>query len=288
MGPLKNVLRDQIVKQLGGELNPRAAKEARDDGWFGPSSAAWKIHSDSCLLMGGIAALLRQTLHPLAMAGVAEFSSYQEDPWGRLYRTSSFLADIVYGDSLTAQENIERVKKIHTKIKGRDSYGREYEASDPRLLTYVHVTEIDGFLKSYENFGGGKLKRGEGDKYIEEMSKVAEALGGANVPRNKKELRECLGSYRQELEYRELAKEAVSFLRNPPAGLLSKIGYQPLFLAACSLIPEEEADMLGLLREKNLGQLTMCGKGVGALLRWVLGPSPVVKAAFERAGIVND
>ena len=42
-----------------------------DPGLFGPGSVPWRVHSDfTCMLIGGIAALLMQTLHPLALAGV--------------------------------------------------------------------------------------------------------------------------------------------------------------------------------------------------------------------------
>src|SRR6266487_1033341 len=41
-----------------------------DPGFFGPGSATWHVHGDASMLIGGISALMLQTLHPLAMAGV--------------------------------------------------------------------------------------------------------------------------------------------------------------------------------------------------------------------------
>ena len=49
------------------------------------------------MFIGGIRALLLQSLHPLAMAAVAEHSDYRGDPWGRLQRTSYFLAVTTFG-----------------------------------------------------------------------------------------------------------------------------------------------------------------------------------------------
>lgn len=44
------------------------------------------------MFSAGLTALLLQSLHPLAMAGVADHSDYRGDPWGRLQRTSAFIA----------------------------------------------------------------------------------------------------------------------------------------------------------------------------------------------------
>ncbi len=55
-----------------------------DPGLFGPDSAAWRIHGDfTCMLIGGISALLLQALHPLALAGVWDHSNFREDMLGR-------------------------------------------------------------------------------------------------------------------------------------------------------------------------------------------------------------
>src|SRR5665811_2503424 len=48
--------------QIWGKPGPR---------WFTPSDPVWRLHEDASMFPGGIAALLMQTLHPLAMAGVA-------------------------------------------------------------------------------------------------------------------------------------------------------------------------------------------------------------------------
>jgi uncharacterized protein (DUF2236 family) len=52
----------------------------------------WWVNADAAMFPGGLAALLLQSMHPSAMAGVAGHSGYRGDPWGRLQRTSHYLA----------------------------------------------------------------------------------------------------------------------------------------------------------------------------------------------------
>ncbi|HEV1997275.1 MAG TPA: oxygenase MpaB family protein, partial [Candidatus Dormibacteraeota bacterium] len=51
---------------------------AGDPGLFGPGSMVWLVHAElPSRLIGGISALMLQTLHPLAMAGVEQHSDFR-------------------------------------------------------------------------------------------------------------------------------------------------------------------------------------------------------------------
>ena len=50
--------------------------------WFTPEDPVWRVHADAAMFPGGVAALLLQSLHPLAMAGVAGHSGYKRRPVG--------------------------------------------------------------------------------------------------------------------------------------------------------------------------------------------------------------
>src|SRR5215207_7800240 len=73
-----------------------------DPGLFGPGSVTWRVHADPSMLVGGLSALMLQTVHPLAIAGVEEHSNYREDPLGRLSRTGSFVTGTTYGSTEAA------------------------------------------------------------------------------------------------------------------------------------------------------------------------------------------
>nr|MBA3720007.1 DUF2236 domain-containing protein [Nocardioidaceae bacterium] len=65
--------------------------------WFDEDAAIRRVHGDAAMFVGGLRALLLQSLHPLAMAAVAGHSGFRGDPWGRLQRTSTFLAFTTFG-----------------------------------------------------------------------------------------------------------------------------------------------------------------------------------------------
>src|SRR6185436_15663666 len=77
-----------------------------DAGLFGPDSMTWRVHAHPSALVGGLRALLVQTCHPLAMAGVAQHSTYRNDPLGRFERTAKFVNATTYGTIAEAEAAI--------------------------------------------------------------------------------------------------------------------------------------------------------------------------------------
>jgi len=112
------------------------------------------VHSDlPSMLIGGISALLLQTLHPLAMAGVAEHSNYQADPLGRLRRTADFVGTTTFGTVREAEKAVQQVRRVHRRVTGVAPDGRPYSADDPELVTFIHAAEVSSFLESARRFG---------------------------------------------------------------------------------------------------------------------------------------
>ncbi len=129
-----------------------------DDAFSPPDGMARRVHGDlPAMLIGGVSALLLQTLHPLAMAGVAEHSSYQEDPLGRLRRTASFVGTTTFGTVTEAAAAIDQVHRVHRRVKGIAPDGRPYSADDPELVTFIHVAEVASFLASSQRYGSRPL-----------------------------------------------------------------------------------------------------------------------------------
>ena len=73
----------RLVSLTSGPGAPRLNYDTPpgDPGLFGPDAACWQVHGDfTSMMIGGISALLLQSLHPLAMAGVWDHSTFRQDP----------------------------------------------------------------------------------------------------------------------------------------------------------------------------------------------------------------
>lgn len=206
--------------------------------WFAEGRPIRSVHRDSSVLVGGIRALLLQSLHPLAMAAVAEHSGYRGDPWGRLQRTSYFLAVTTFGAEAEARAAIARVRAIHEHVTGIAPDGRPYAASDPVLLEWVHIAEVDSFLRAHSAFGADPLDQRQRDEYVADMARIAVELGVPDPPRSQAQLAERLAAYRPQLAATPAAREAARFLLlHPPLPLTMRAPYGILASAAVSLLP---------------------------------------------------
>jgi uncharacterized protein (DUF2236 family) len=206
--------------------------------WFSEQDPIWRIHADTSMFVGGIRALLLQSLHPVAMLGVSQHSGFRGDPWGRLQRTSKFLATTTYATIADAERSIAIVRAIHHRVGGITSTGAKYRADDPHLLSWVHAAEVDSFLATYRVFGAEPLDETDADTYVRQCSFVAEKLGVVEPPQTVAELDEVLAAYRPELKLSQPAREAAEMLlKDPPLAGAQRFGYAILAAGAVSTLP---------------------------------------------------
>jgi uncharacterized protein (DUF2236 family) len=239
---------DQVRARIGGAIfnrvagpdgeERRAVIGAPGDRLFADDRPIRAVQGDSAMFVGGIAALLLQSLHPLAMAAVAAHSGYQGDPWGRLQRTSYFLAVTAFGPASQAQAAIDQVRAIHQRIAGTAPDGRAYAASDPHLLTWVHIAETDCFLRAYTAFGSRSLTQAERDGYVADMAVIGARLGVPDPPGTQAELIAAVARFRPELRGTPQSRDAARFLLlQPPLPAIARPPYTILAAAAVSLLP---------------------------------------------------
>ncbi len=206
--------------------------------WFTEADAIWRIHADTSMFIGGIRALLLQSLHPVAMLGVSEHSGFRSDPWGRLHRTSRFLATTTYGTIADAERSIAIVRAVHRRVKGTTPSGAAYHADDPHLLGWIHAAEVDSFLASYRCFGAEPLTAEDADAYVRQSGYLSTKLGVLDPPETVAELDALLAAYRPELGMSPAAREAAHLLlRDPPLSGPSRLGYAVLAAGAVSILP---------------------------------------------------
>jgi uncharacterized protein (DUF2236 family) len=227
------------------------------------------------MFIGGLRALLLQSLHPLAIAGVATHSDYRADPWGRLQRTSDFLFATTFGPADQAQRAVEVVHRVHERVTGVASDGRPYAANDPHLLRWVHVAEVDSFLTAFNRHGSQKLSPQLQDRYVANTAVIARALGSEDPPETVAQLRDQLKAFRPELRGTPEAREGAQYLLFkaplPPAGLAV---YGVLAGAAVALLPVWARLPLRLpfLPLTEALALRPAGEALTRTLRWAMAP----------------
>ncbi|WP_246354894.1 oxygenase MpaB family protein [Nocardioides ungokensis] len=252
--------------------------------WFEPGSPITRVHGDASMFVGGIRALLLQTLHPAAMRAVSEHSGFRGDMWGRLARTSRFLAVTTFGHAEDAQQAVDVVRAIHDRVTGTLDDGTPYAASDPHLLLWVHVAEVDSFLLAHTVYGKEPLDQAGRDTYVAQTAEVARRLGVVDPPTTEAELRAALAAYRPELRGTEDAREAVSYLLfRPPLPLAARAPYGVLVAAAIGLMPRWTRRPLRLpwLPVSERTVVRALGAAATGAIRWAMSPP---SSQAERAG----
>lgn len=217
-----------------------------DPGLFGPDSAAWRVHGDAAMAIGGFRSLLLQALHPAVMAGVAQHSSFRDDPFGRLERTSRFVIATVYGTTADAERAARTVRRVHRRVRGTTADGTPYDAADPDLVAFVHATEVDSFLAANRVYGRDRLRPAEADAYCVEMARVAALLGATDLPDTAAGTARWLADRRPDLRLTADGRATVRFLLNPPLPLLARPAHAAVASAAVGLLPFWAQAMLRL------------------------------------------
>lgn len=275
-GWLAAELRQRVV---GADASTRAAElfDAPGPRWFEPDAPIRRVHSDASMFIGGLRALLLQSLHPLAMAGVAQHSNYRGDPWGRLQRTADFLTATTFGPAVEAERVVERVRQVHTRVHGVAADGRAYDANDPHLLRWVHVVEVDSFLAAHDRYGETKLDADERDLYVRDAAVIARALGVAAPPESVGALHDQLRQYRPELRGTPEARDAARYLLvQPPLPLAARPAYGLIAASAVALLPRWARRPLRLpyLPITETLALGPAGDAVTRTLRWAMASNP--------------
>ncbi|MFJ4410999.1 oxygenase MpaB family protein [Streptomyces sp. NPDC088910] len=277
-------LRAELLARVAGPSGPEnraRIQDARGPRWIGPERPIRVVHGDASMFIGGLRALLLQSLHPLAMAAVAAHSGYRGDPWGRLQRTSTFLAVTTFGTAEDARQAVEQVRAVHARVSGTTAEGEPYRASDPHLLGWVHVAEVDSFLRAHQRYGARPLDAAGCDAYVADTARVAEALGVLDPPRDQAALTARLAAYRPELRSTAEARDAARFLLlDPPLPWAARGPYAILAAGAVGLLPSWARSPLRLpyLPITEATGVRLAGHGLTRTIRWAMAPEAAARS----------
>ena len=270
------LLRRRLAREVHGLFHsspgePRVVRSP--DALIAPTSVAWRVHGDVTTMMaGGIAALLLQMLHPVALAGVWDHSNFESDMLGRLRRTARFIAVTTYAPRGQGEAMIARVARIHDQVAGALPDGRPYSANDPATLAFVHVAGALMFLDAYIRFAEPRMARRDQDLYFAEVAGTARALGADPVPTDRAAAEALLGHFRSELAVDARTRRVRDLILGATPKNLAAAPVQALLMqAAVDVLPPFARAMHGLsasrLTRPGVGLATT---GLSRTLRWAL------------------
>jgi uncharacterized protein (DUF2236 family) len=229
------------IRSMTGSTKPPTMflEPAGDSGLFGPTSVTWLVHAHFVsMLVGGLSSLLIQALHPGALAGVWDHSSFRTNLKARLGRTAYFIAATTYGGTDMALQAIAQVNKVHQHITGICPDGKLYSARDPHLLKWVHLGETISFLNAYCTHGDKHLAQSARDQYFFEMIRVSERLGATHLPDSQSTALNMLKAYEAELKFDDRTREIVQVIDNFPADLQDRVFVKLIIQAAYHALPD--------------------------------------------------
>jgi uncharacterized protein (DUF2236 family) len=249
-----------------------------DPGLLGPEAVSWRLIADPAAFVGGLRGLLIQAAHPEVVAGVDQHSRYQDDPIGRLSRTSAYVTATTFGAKPEVDEAVRQVRRSHRVIKGTSSRGLRYDAADPGQAAWVHNALTDSFLTTNGFYSDHPLTAAEADRFVLEQAAIGALLGAEPLPSTAAELSNWITDHPAIGPSPEMEK-VVDFLGSPPLSAGIKLGYLALLEAATVTLPERISNILGI-RAKPGARLV--GRAAVSSLRWALGYSPSWALALQR------
>ena len=127
------------------------------------------------------------------------------------------------------EQAVDAVRAIHKRVAGAMDDGTPYAANDPHLLGWVHVAEVDSFLRRTPSTAGDRWTGADRDNYVAQTAEVARRLGVLDPPTTEAELAAALAAYRPELRGTPEAREAIAL----PAAPAAAAAVRPAAVPAC-------------------------------------------------------
>ncbi len=274
--PAKRAVRRKITEVFNDADKGERPVLRRADALFPPDSAAWKVNGDvTTMMIGGVSGLLLQMLHPAVLAGVWDHSDFRADMHGRLRRTAKFIAVTTYDHADAGRAAIDKVNRIHAKLRGVLPDGTPYRVSDPKLLAWVHVTETISFLDAWVRYAEPRMPQAEQDSYFDEMARVGEALHADPLPRTRADAEALIQSYRPALRADARTHEVAAMVMRQTVGMPTvDLAAGLIMQAGMGLLPDWARAMHRQPRALP-GPLVRGGALTAArFLRWAFDGSP--------------
>jgi uncharacterized protein (DUF2236 family) len=223
--------------------------ERNDDGLFGPDSMTWRVHLEPVMFVGGLRALLLQSLHPRVMRGTFQNSALFDPAkaWARFQRTVEFVGTRTFGSLAEVETASARVRRLHSSLRGFDpDTGTHFRLDEPAGLRWVHSTEIDSYVQV--GLRAGILDAAGADRYLAESLRAARVIGLDEAPSTRAEMAAYLDGMRPTLAITDEARRAVGNLFDPkgPAPTGVKLAIPVVASLSLATLPRWARRMYGL------------------------------------------
>jgi uncharacterized protein (DUF2236 family) len=290
---MKNHFRQTLLTMLSGDPGGEpdwvlAMSDGDDEGYFGPDSVVWQVNGGNPVMVAGVVALLMQTLHPGAMAGVHEHSRFRTDPLGRLAGTVRWVVTTTFASTEVVKKELQRVDRMHARVTGRyqpegSPAEIDYKASDQDLTSWVHIVFTDAFIRAHRTWGE-PLQTIDGesgeDRYVRQWAEVGKLMGMNNPPTSVAELEAQLRSFDPVIRVDDRVQEAVRFILKPPLPATVSPGYRILAGGAVAILDPHFRDTLGI-KKPRWPAIWLTGLLL-KMIRRVLGTSTTQSRASQR------
>jgi len=226
-----------------------------------PDSLSWRYAGDVRAALLLPRAALLEAMHPVVGAGLAEFSTFMADPWGRGTRTRESMITSVYGGPAAIAETA-RLRALHRKFQGTDAQGRRYNALDPEAYAWVWATVYQAIADSRLHFARSLTADAQARLYAEfRQSGRMLGLRDRDMPPDLRALDAFSRTIVVErLEQTAYSRDLVRFLRGgrsmppPPGWFLPELAWAPgrrtigklLSTITLGTLPPEAREILGV------------------------------------------
>lgn len=269
--PIKNAIAANVAALFNDRSRGKRPVVRPSDGLFERGAVARRVHGNvTSMMVGGIAGLLLQMLHPAVLAAVWDHSNFRADMQGRLRRTARFIALTTFGGKADAEAAIGRVRRMHDRIRGVLPDGTPYAASEPSLLAWVHVTEVTSFLDAWIRYVEPGMSAADQDRYFAEMARIGLALGADPTPHSWSDAQNLIKQMRPHLLCNARTREVATLVLTQPAPNMLMQPFQTLCVhAGVDLLPPWARQMHGLTAPPLSGLLVRASTlGVARTVRW--------------------
>ena len=218
-----------------------------DGALYGESSASWQVNRHWFPLLGGARAAILQVCDPRVAAGVASYSTYKTDPFGRLDRTLDAMLTISFAAPERREEMLEHLRRGHARVNGTTAGGQAYDANDPELQYWVLATLVDTTFEVERRYVG-VMRRADRERFFQESKLLAGAFGVPDefVPEDLDAFRAYVARQFESLEPSDDTREITRSLMQPGLRWLPDRSLVPLNWITTELLPARLRRLLGL------------------------------------------